>query len=237
MDLIAFWAVAVLLAVLALPTAFMLFRRLPDAGVALAMPLGVVLSAYVYFMLRVLDIVPYGRGGFLAGPIVVAMLSFWFAKRDRRFRSSLRRGLAAGVMSLGLFTMLFFGFVAYRAYVSEIGGTEQPMDFLYLNTALASKEYPPEDPWLSGNDASYYYFGYVQVAELTALSNVPASTGYNLGLGYVFAAAGTAAASLAFAFVRWTLGASGRRWALFAGGAAVMLLRSEERRVGKECRL
>ena len=224
MDLIAFWAVSLLLGALALPIAMVLFRRLPDAGVALAIPLGVVLTAYAYFILRVIGVVPYGRAGFVAGPVALLLVSALFARRDRRFRSSLRRALPASVSVVGLFTMLFFGFVAYRAYVSEIGGTEQPMDFLYLNTALFSKDYPPEDPWLSGHDASYYYFGYVQVAELTALSNVPASTGYNLGLGYVFAAAGTAAASLAFAFVRWTLGARGRPWAFLAGGTAVVLL-------------
>ncbi len=224
MDVIAFWAVSLLMGVLALPIAFTLLRRLPDAGVAFAMPLGVVLAGYAYFILRVLDVVPYGRGGFLAGPVVLALVSAACVGRDHRFRSTLRRSLPSLIMVFGLFTALFFAFVSYRSYVSEIGGTEQPMDFMYLNTALTSKDYPPEDPWFAGEKASYYYFGYVQVAQLTALSAVPASTGYNLGLGYTFAAAGVAAASLAFAFVRWSGGATSRRWAMLAGGLAVGFL-------------
>lgn len=224
MSSLAFWASAMLLALLALPLAFAFFRRFPDAGAGLAFPLGLTLAAYGYFILRILSVLPPGRGGYVVAVGLFALLAVVVARRDRRFLSTLRRVAPALGASAGLFTVLFFAFAAFRSYTPDITGTEQPMDFMYLNAMLVSPDYPPHDPWLAGERASYYYFGYLQVGVLTALSGVQPSEGYNLGLAYTFGAAGTAIASLAFALVRWTVGARGRRWALAAAGTAVGLL-------------
>ena len=48
------------------------------------------------------------------------------------------------------------------------------MDLMYLNATLNSEDYPPKDPWLAGEQASYYYFGYLQSGVLTAVSGRPA---------------------------------------------------------------
>lgn len=221
---LAFWAVSLLLGLLALPVAFALLRRLPDAGAGLAIPLGLVFVSYGYFILRTLQVLPFGRGGYLIAIALLALLAAGVAGRDRRFVSTLRRSWPGWVAAAGLFTFFFFIYVAFRSYNADIGGTEQPMDFMYLNSALTSPDYPPKDPWLSGNSASYYYFGYVQTAVLTATSGVPASMGYNLGLAYTFAAAATVIASLGFALTRWILGSRGRRWAFVASGLSIVLL-------------
>ena len=126
--------------------------------------------------------------------------------------------------TVGVFTFAFFSYVAFRSYNAEIGGTEQPMDLMYLNATMNSNEYPPKDPWLAGERASYYYFGYLQAGVLTSVSGVNASTGYNLSLAYTFAAAATAVSSLGFAVARWILGSRRRAWAMGAGAAALGLL-------------
>ncbi len=224
MSVIAFWAVAMLVGGLALPIAFVLFRRMPDAGAGLAFPLGLVLVGYGYFILRVATVLPQGRGGYLVAIALLALVSCAVAGRDRRFASTFRRSVPALLTVSGLFGMLFFAFTAFRSFTPEIGGTEQPMDLMYLNATLQSPDYPPTDPWLAGEEASYYYFGYLQIGVLTAAANVPTSVGYNLGLAYTFAAAGTAIASLAYAMARRILGSRGQRWAVWAGGLAVALL-------------
>lgn len=223
-PVLAFWAVALLLAALALPFAFALMRRLPDAGSGFSFALGLVLVGYGYFMLRVLSVLPPGRGGYLLAVALFAIVSAVVAARDRRFVATLQRQWPSLVAIAGLFTLLFFAFVAYRSYVSGINGTEQPMDFMYLNATMQAESYPPEDPWFAGEPASYYYFGYLQVGVLTSVAAAPASVGYNLGLAYTFAAAATAAASLGLALARWALGARGRAWAHGGGAAAVVLL-------------
>ncbi len=223
-PVMAFWAVTLLIAALALPIAFHLFRRFPDAGAGLSFPLGLALVGFGYFTLRVASVLPAGRAGYLLAVALFACASAAIAFRDRRFVPTLRRSAPALMIIAGLFTLAFFAYVAFRSYRPEVTGTEQPMDFMYLNATLESPGYPPHDPWLAGHRASYYYFGYLQVGVLTAVSGVQSSVGYNLGLAYTFAAAATAIASLVAALTRWSLGPPGRRWAVPAAGIAVVML-------------
>lgn len=223
-PVIAFWAVSLLVGALALPIAFASLRRLPDAGVGLSFPLGLVLAGWAYFTLRTLSILPPGRGGYLLALALLGITSVAVAGRDRRFVATLRRAVPSLFMVAGLFTLAFFAFVIYRSQQPNVTGTEQPMDFMYLNATLASGDYPPHDPWLAGNPASYYYFGYLQMGLLTSAAGVSPEYGYNLGLAYTFAAAATGIASLAIALTRWAVGSRGGRWMLASGALAVVLL-------------
>ena len=224
-DALAFWGVAAVIAALALPLAFRLFRRFPDGGAGLSFSLGLTLVATGYFLLRVMGTLPAGRGGLLLAIALFALVMVAVAARDRRFRATLRRSLPGMAVAAALFTALFFGYAFFRAHTPDIAHTEQPMDLLYLNAMLVSPEYPPHDPWFAGERASYYYGGYLQAAVLTGAADVWPATGYNLSLAAVFASAGTAAASLCAALARWLLGRRARRWvALAAAGGVTMLL-------------
>ncbi|MEP6871842.1 MAG: DUF2298 domain-containing protein, partial [Anaerolineaceae bacterium] len=223
-DVLAFWAVSLIVGALAMPIAFVLLRRLPDAGAGMSFALGLVLVGYAYFILRIGHVLPHGRGGYLLALPLVSLVSAAVAGRDRRFASTFRRTWPGWAAAAGVFTLFFFTYVSFRSYNADIGGTEQPMDFMYLNATLTSPDYPPHDPWLAGERASYYYFGYLQAGVLTASAGVPASTGYNLSLAYTFGAAAAGIASLAFALARWALGSRGRRWAIWAGALAVAFL-------------
>lgn len=223
-HVVAFWLVALVVAASALPIAFRLFWRFPDAGAGLAFPLGLLFLGYGYFLLRVARILPFGRGGYLLAVAILVLLSVAVAGRDPRFLSTLARAGRPLVAIAGLFTLCFFGYVWFRSYHPDISGTEQPMDLMYLNATLTSPTYPPHDPWMAGKRLSYYYFGYVQVGALTSMSGAPPSEGYNLGLAYTLAASATAIASLVLALGRWSLGAKARRWAMRAAGLSIVLL-------------
>jgi YYY domain-containing protein len=218
---LAFWAAALLVGACGFPIGAVVLRRLPDAGAGLSFPLGLVVSGYVYLMLRVFHLLPVGRGGYLLAVCLVGLAAAAVAGRDRWLPVTWMRAWPGVVVAVGVFTFAFFSYTVFRSYNSEIGGTEQPMDLMYLNATLNSEDYPPKDPWLSGESASYYYFGYVQAGLLTSVAGVPASTGYNLSLAYTFAAAATGMMSLAYALARWVLGSKGKRWAIAAGGFAV----------------
>jgi YYY domain-containing protein len=214
-GVVGFWAVCLFVGAAALPIAFRFFRRFPDAGGGLAFPLGLVLLGYGYFILRTAQVLPPGRGGYLLAFALFALVGLAVAARDRRFWRTLRRSWPALLIAAGVFTLAFFAYLALRSYNAEIDGTEQPMDFMYLNASLESNEYPPRDPWMAGRPASYYYFGYLQVGVLTGVSGVRSSTGYNLGLAYTLAAAVASVVSLAGALARWGM-ASRRRRLVFA---------------------
>ncbi len=223
-EALAFWGVAIAIGALAAPLAFRLFARFPDAGAGLSPALGLTLISAAYFLLRSAGALPPGRGGFAFVIILFAVAALVLAVRDPRFRATLARALPALVGAVGLFSLLFFGYIAIRAHTPDIAHTEQPMDFLYLNAMLVSPDYPPHDPWFAGERASYYYGGYLQAAVLTGVSDVWPATGYNLSLAAFFASAGTAAASLAAALARWFLGRRARRWIPLAASLAVVLL-------------
>lgn len=223
-DVLAFWIVALLVGALGFPVAAALLRRLPDAGAGLSFAMGLLLVSYGYFILRVFSVLPPGRGGYVLVVALLGLVAAAAAGRDRWLLVTWYRAWPGVVVAAGVFTFAFFGYVAFRSYNAEIGGTEQPMDFMYLNATLTSPDYPPHDPWLAGERASYYYFGYVQSGVLTSVSGVPSSTGYNLSLAYTFAASAAGVASLAFALVRWIVGARGRAWAMGGGAAAIGLL-------------
>lgn len=223
-DILAFWAAALVIAAIGFPFGAVLLRRLPDAGAGLALPLGLLFVSYIYFILRVFDILSAGRGGYLLAIVLTGLVATVVAGRDRWLYVTWRRAWPGIVVAFGVFTLAFFSYVTLRSYNAEIGGTEQPMDLMYLNATLTSEQYPPHDPWLAGEPASYYYFGYLQSGVLTAASGVPASVGYNLALAYTFAAAAAGIASLGFTLARWVLGSRRRTWAMAAGGTAVVLL-------------
>lgn len=222
---LAFWLTALVVAGFALPISFRVFRRFPDAGAGLSLALGLLLAALVYFLLRTLQILPFGRGGFILAIAVMGLVSATVAGRDPQFVATARRSWRGALAAAMLFTVAFFGYASFRSYESGIGGTEQPMDFLYVNAMLESESFPPEDPWFAGERASYYYFGYLQAAMLTSASGVDSSEGYNLSLAAVFASSAAAVASLGAAFARWTLGRGrGGLPVLGAATAVVMLL-------------
>lgn len=223
-DLLAFWFVCLAVGLVALPIAFALLGRFPDAGAGLAFALGMVLTGYIYFILRVAHVLPFGRGGAVLALALLALVSCAVAGRSRHFVPVLARSWRGAVAAACVFTVFFFLFAGYRSYLPAISGTEQPMDLMYLNATMESPTYPPKDPWLAGHDASYYYFGYLQGGVVSQIAGVPASTGYNLTLAYTFGAAAAAVASLAFALACWAARRVPRRWWFATAGVAVAFL-------------
>jgi hypothetical protein len=212
------------LGAIGLPLAAVLLRRLPDMGAGLAVPLGLLTVSLPYFLLRVADVLPPGRGGYLIAAALAGAGAALVARNVRWRRADRMRLLLGIVVAASVYFGAFLAYTAFRSYNPEIAGTEQPMDLLFLNATLTSPEYPPRDPWLAGEPVSYYYFGYLQTGVLTAISGVPASVGYNLGLAATFAATASGLVSVAWALARWALPARARGYAALAPAAAIILV-------------
>ena len=113
-EALAFWGVAIGLGALALPFAFRLFPRFPDAGAGLSFTLGLTLVAAGYFLLRVVGL-PAGQIGFLFAIALFAVAAVVLALLDRRFLRTLIRSLPGLAVAVALFSALFFGYAAFRA--------------------------------------------------------------------------------------------------------------------------
>ena len=210
--------------ILALPAVFVLFRRLPDRGFTLAKPAAMVFFSYVLWVLGLSHIAPNTQLTIILILVVAAVPSAFLLRRSLpELKEFVRHNwpmlVAAEVLFIGFF-MMWLGIISE---IPAINHTEKPMDFGFMNAVLQSRFFPPEDPWLSGNSISYYYFGHFMMAFLTQLTGVASSVGYNLGLALVPSLVAIGAFGLVYNLVRLS-GGSLKAGIVFGGTAPVLIL-------------
>ena len=150
-----------------LPLCLALFRRLPDRGYTLSKPFGLLLLGYLFWLLNSLHVLPNSRRRHpRRAPRCSPSSPASFAYRERDELPRLGRATTGSTSSASrcCFFVVFVTAVWLRSHVGDIGGTEQPMDLMFLNAATRADHFPPKDPWLSGHTVAYYYFGYLLVA-------------------------------------------------------------------------
>ena len=219
------WLLAIeLIGLMAFPIGFGIFSRLPDRGYTVAKPLGLILLSWPLWVLGSLHLVPTNPWTLWTALALLSLVSGWHAWRRRmEMLAFFRRERHAILIGEGIFLLLFLAWVLFRSYDPAINTTEKPMDFAFLNASLSTSFFPPEDPWLRGHGISYYYFGYLMMANLTELTAIPTRISYNLALALIPAMAGGAAFGLVYNLVR-SRGASAARSVGFALVAPVLLL-------------
>ena len=222
-ETLLWWLALQLLALVSLVPAHLLFRSLPDRGYGLAKALGLLLPAYALWILAWTGFLPNGRPTLAFVVLLLGLAAVFLARRRGAmgsltafFHENWRHVLATEAV----FAASFFAFALFRAYRPEIAGTEQPMDFAFLNAILRSDYFPPNDPWLSGYSISYYYFGYLIQTLPIQITGIPSSIGYNLALATIFALTMTGAFSLGYNLVA----PRSRRAAPWVGVLAGLLL-------------
>jgi YYY domain-containing protein len=199
-DVLLWYLILTLLGLLTFPLAYRLLPALPDRGYALARSLGLLIWAYLLWLLASLGMLYNNLGGILAALALLAALSAVTLRGGGLVE--LRTWLGAKIrLVLGievLFLVAFGGMALVRAANPEILGTEKPMELAFINAILNSPSFPPHDPWLSGYAISYYYFGYAMVAILAKLAGTPGSVAFNLGLTSIFALSALGAFGLVY---------------------------------------
>ena len=218
------WLIAVeAIGLAAFPLCYYLFPRLRDRGYSVSKPLGILLIGYLSWILSVLRVLPSIQLTVVALLIAMGGLSGWYAWSHRReFLDFLARERTAVLVGEAVFLLMFLGWATYRAYDPAINHTEQPMDFSFLNASIRSVYGSPEDPWLSGNSISYYYFGYWMMGVISKLTGIASNISYNLSMALIPALGSAAIFGLVYNMVRGEVGRLRR--ALVAGMAAVLLL-------------
>ena len=180
------WLVAVeLLGLSVLPLAVRVLRTLPDRGYLFAKPLGILVAAYLCWILGSFGIIHFDQATTIVAVVAVGVACWAAWGREALF--DLRKIRGHLLVSEAVFLVSLAGAAWIRAHNPEIAGTEKPMDLALLNALYRTNGLPAEDPWMSGYSISYYYFGYLLIATIAKLSGVPAAVGYNLGVAVVFA--------------------------------------------------
>lgn len=201
--LLIWWLLLLFVGFAALPITMRLLRFLPDRGYAFAKPLALLLWVYPFWLLAVSGFIQNSFGSLAFLLVALAVVS-WGILRGKGADSVLAWLRANWKYALAVelvFSIALFAFAYFRAFNPEISATEKPMEYMFLNSILQSSTFPPHDAWLSGYGISYYYLGYVIVAALAKLGNVPSSYAFNLGLIMTFALAAVGAFGLMFNLV------------------------------------
>lgn len=193
-DAIVWWIALQLLGLAALPIGTVLLRALPDRGYSVSKPLGLLLVGWLAYTLSMTRIFNFDRILLVLCLLLVAALSgFLLFRNDRALLTDLREHFSTRqartyvLVSELIFLIAFVVWAWVRAYNPAILDQEKFMDFGFLNSILKSGTFPPNDVWLSGFSINYYYFGYILIAGLTALSGVPTEVAFNLANVTLFA--------------------------------------------------
>ena len=224
LDVVSWYIAIQALGILSFPAAFLLFRRLPDRGFTLAKPAGMVFFGYVLWVLGLTHLVPNTQitiGVILAVAAVPSVYLFY--RNFAEIVDFVRENWIMLVVAEALFIQFFLVWLAIVSEVPAINHTEKPMDFGFMNAVLQSRFFPPEDPWLSGNSISYYYFGHFMMAFLAQLTGVASSVGYNMSVSLVPALVAMGAFGLVYNLVRLS-GGSLRAGLVFGAAGPVLIL-------------
>src|SRR3954447_3830840 len=217
-----FFVLLEVLGLAATPLAAVALARLPGRGVAFAKPLGLLLVTWLVWMAGSLHLVPQTTATWVVAVLLVAAggaLVWW------RLRPEVPRHV--WLWAEGLALVAFAAMALLVAYSPDVWQTEKPMDMAFINASADARHFPPEDPWLAGEDLNYYYLGHLMAAGLVRLSAVAPDVGYNLAVATFFALSVVAAFGLAYAIGgRVAIGLWGVALCLLAGtiGSGVTLL-------------
>lgn len=160
-----------LIGLAALPISSYLCRWLPDLGYLISKPLGILLLTYITWILVSLHLVRFG-------PISIT-LAFMILLISSALVFFTKKPLANLVGQCPHLLKLEFIFLtAFSAMALILSnkpdilaiGSEDFMNYAFLQSILRTTYLPPPDPWLSGETLSYYYFGQLGVAILTIFS-------------------------------------------------------------------
>ncbi len=195
---LVWWLVSSVLAFLSLPLATKVFKFLPDKGIGFARVLGLMLSAYLAWILG------FAFNSVATSALAVAGLaglSYWiFSKDVRGFKELWEEHKGLLMVYEALFLGLFLLWAMVRMYNPDILNTEKFMDFAFFNALQRDTRFPPYDPWLAApkNYLNYYYFGYFAMAHFARLTFLNPDVCYNLVIAFVFGLSGQAVFSIGY---------------------------------------
>lgn len=236
---LSWWLLITLAAIFVMPICWRLFANLPDKGYFFARATGLILIAFVFWLMASLGFVMNNTGSMLLAALIVLGLGIIFYIRgDEKlnWREYWRENRWHIIFGEIFFFLLFFAWTLFRAHQNDTSTTEKPMELAFISGIMRSPTFPPNDPWMAGYSISYYHFGYIMAAMLSMLSGVKSTIGFSMTSALWFALTGITAYGVLYNMVRASVFAPftaqmkspKRSWAIFTGvlGAVFLILMS-----------
>jgi YYY domain-containing protein len=228
LSVIFWYAFIFLLGLFTYPLARRALPGLADKGYALSRTLGLVILAYVPWLMGSLG-VGNSRTSIAIVLGFLALIGAWQAWVQRKeLASDWKSNRRMYLILEGVFLALFLIDLAIRLGNPDLWhpakGGERPMDFSYFNAVIKSTTFPPYDPWFAGGYINYYYYGFVLVGTPVKLLGIVPTIAYNLILPTLFALVGISAFSIGSNLVRRDNTSSFDTHALVTGIASTALM-------------
>ena len=220
---VLFWWLALTLSgCLAFPLVFATLPGLADRGYIFGKLLGMLLLAYLAWILACLRLVAFSHLSMvLVASFLLASGAALFYVQRGSMLAFLRRRWRLLLLEEGLFALAFLLFVGIRALNPDLWnvylGGEKPMEMAFLNAILRSPYMPPLDPWFSGGYINYYYYGYIVFGAFIKLTGIAPATAFNLAIPTLFALTFTGTFALAYSLSRRI------SWGLLGGYLAALI--------------
>lgn len=192
------WVMFLLIGFVFLPLTTTILGNFSDKGYVFAKCLGILLVAYIVFVLGILRILPFTEATILFVLVLFAVLNILVASKTPGILRSLQSVWKIILFEEVLFLagLSFWSFI--RANQPDIHGLEKYMDFGFINSILRSNYFPPADMWFTPLPINYYYFGHLVTAVLTKLTMIPSNVTFNLMLATIFGVTLTGSFCLGF---------------------------------------
>jgi YYY domain-containing protein len=219
------WYLLIQVAALAFwPAVARALAPLDDRGWAAAKTAGLLVLAWLVWLVCMLTPVPFTRATLAMGIVVVGAAAWLWTWRTAGLPALLewmrQRSALIGVWEL-VFAASYVLFAVLRAHEPAIAAFEKPMDMAFVNSFMTAQSLPTQDTWLSGYGVPYYFFGYFIAACLGKLSGAEPGVAYNLAAATVPALAIVGIASLAWSLAR--AAQADRAWAAVGSALATVL--------------
>ncbi|MEO0598615.1 MAG: DUF2298 domain-containing protein, partial [Chloroflexota bacterium] len=201
----AWWVLVSLAGLAAFPLCTRLLGGLPDKGYTLARTTGMLLVAFVYWILASYGFVANSPEGMIIAWVLVLIVGLiaYFSQGERiDWRAYWRENRTVIIVAEVLFIVLFATMFIYRAYQNDTFTTEKPMEMAFISSVIRSETFPPNDPWMAGYAISYYYFGYVMAGMLSVLSGLHSGYGFSMMVALIFSLSGLTLFGVGYNFAR-----------------------------------
>lgn len=183
-SVLVFYLFVSILGWLVFPLVHIAFKGLRDKGYAFSKLIGLLLFAWLAFVL--------GSNGVLVTRqmlwivlAIIGVLGIIVGLLNRQSLAEFIKHSWKQFLVIEALALLAFAYFLWVRYLNpdlwhQWKGGEKPMDFSYLNAVLKSSRFPAYDPWFEGGYINYYYYGQVIVGmPIKALGIIPA-VAYNL---------------------------------------------------------
>lgn len=195
-------ALVELLGLAAFPLAYFVCRRLSDRGWIVGKTIGLVLTAWLVWVLVSTGLFAYSASNIwiVIGTVVAVGGLLWLIQRKQllAFLRSQRREI---LVCEAVFLAAFVLFLLLRMWYPDLGHQfspvsatnagsgrmgEKQLELAFLNAISRSRTFPPLDPFFAGGYINYYYFGYVLVASICKATTIAPAVGFNLAIPTFF---------------------------------------------------